>query len=60
MYENHPEYKKNRINNFIQKKQRNHEHSSSDSSLDRYDNYSIKKITKKKPPRIMKQKKIMI
>ena len=44
MYENHPEYKKNRINNFNQRKQRNHEHSSSDSSLDRYDNYSRKKI----------------
>ena len=44
MYENHPEYKKNRITNFKQKKERNHEHSSSDSSLDRYDNYKRKAI----------------
>ena len=35
MYENHPEYKKNRLNNFIRKKQQQlkHEHSSSDSSF---------------------------
>jgi len=46
MYENHPEYKKNRLNNFIRKKQQQlkHEHSSSDSSLGRYDGYSRKRI----------------
>jgi len=44
MYENHPEYKRNRINNFNRKRERNHEHSSSDSSLDIYDGQSRKRI----------------
>ena len=44
MYENHPEYKRNRINNFNRKRERNHEHSSSDSSLDIYDGPSRKRI----------------
>ena len=47
MYEKHPEYKTNRINNFYRKKQRKHEHSSSESSLERYDNYSRKKIIRR-------------
>ncbi len=46
MYENHPEYRKNR-NNLFQRKQRNHEHSSSDSSLDGYDNIKRKNIIEK-------------
>ena len=44
MYENHPEYKKIRMFNNMKNKQRNHEHSSSDSSLDRYDNITRKRI----------------
>ena len=44
MYENHPEYKRNRINNFNRKRERNHEHSSSDSSLEIYDGQSRKRI----------------
>ena len=47
MYEKHPEYKANRMNNFYRKKQRKHEHSSSESSLERYDNYSRKKIIRR-------------
>ena len=58
MYENHPEYKKNRINNFNKRKQRNHEHSSSDSSLDRYDNYTRKKIIKRWNEDFQVEKKI--
>ena len=46
MYEIHPEYKKNRMNNDFnkKKKQRKHEHTSSESSLDRYDNFTRKRI----------------
>ena len=46
MYEMHPEYKKNRINNDFNKKKkpRKHEHTSSESSLDRYDNFTRKRI----------------
>ena len=58
MYENHPEYKINRINNFNKRKQRNHEHSSSDSSLDRYDNYTRKKIIKRGNEDFQVEKKI--
>ena len=58
MYENHPEYKKNRINNFIRRNNRNHEHSSSDSSLDRYDNYSRKKIIKRWNEEMQMEKKL--
>lgn len=47
MYEKHPEYKKNRINNFYKNKQRKHEHSSSESSLEKFDNYSRKKIIRR-------------
>ena len=47
IYENHPEYKKIRIFNNMNNKQRNHEHSSSDSSLDRYDNITRKRIIKR-------------
>ena len=47
MYEKHPEYKKNRINNFYKNKQRKHERSSSESSLEKYDNYSRKKIIRR-------------
>ena len=46
MYQNHPEYKNNR-NNYFRNRQRNHEHSSSDSSLDRYDNKTRKRIIEK-------------
>lgn len=46
MYETHPEYKKNRNNNnnFTRKKPRRHENTSSESSLDRYDNFTRKRI----------------
>ena len=44
MYEIHPEYKKSRTNHFNKKKQRKHEHTSSESSLDRYDNFTRKRI----------------
>ena len=44
MYEKHPEYRRNRFN---RRRQRRHEHSSSDSSLGRYDNISRKKIIKR-------------
>ena len=47
MYETHPEYKKNRNNNnnnFSRKKPRRHENSSSESSLDRYDNFTRRRI----------------
>ena len=43
MYEKHPEYK-NRINNFNKKKIRKHEHTSSESSLERYDGFTRKRI----------------
>jgi hypothetical protein len=39
-------------------KQRNHEHSSSDSSLDRYDNYTRKKIIKRWNEDFQVEKKI--
>lgn len=47
MYENHPEYKKIRIITNNKNKQRNHEHTSSDSSLDRYDNITRKRIIRR-------------
>ena len=48
MYDKHPEYKKSKKRSFSRKrKYRKHEHSSSESSLDGYDNYHRKKIIKK-------------
>ena len=48
MYDKHPEYRKNKKRSFSRKrKYRKHEHSSSESSLDGYDNYHRKKIIKK-------------
>ena len=51
MYEIHPEYRKNRYthndknNNYTNKKRiRRHEHTSSESSLDRYDKFTRKRI----------------
>ena len=46
MYEKHPEYKKNRFNNnnYSKKRQRKHENTSSESSLDRYDKSTRKRI----------------
>ncbi len=48
MYDKHPEYKKKRRGSYSRKrKSRKHEHSSSESSLDGYDDYHRKKIIKK-------------
>ena len=58
MYETHPEYKKNRVNNFNKKKQRNHEHTSSESSLDRYDNFTRKRIIQRWNDDYLAEKKI--
>ena len=46
MYENHPEYRNNR-NNFFKNKRYYHEHSSSNSSLDEFDNEKRKRIIEK-------------
>ena len=58
MYETHPEYKRNRNINYNKKKPRNHEHTSSDSSLDRYDNFTRKKIIKRWNAEAKTKKKI--
>ncbi len=57
MYETHPEYKKNRNNN-NKRLQRKHEHSSSESSLDRYDNFTRKRIIQKWNAEYKAEKKI--
>ena len=57
MYEMHPEYKKNRENN-NKKKKRKHEHTSSDSSLDRYDNFTRKRIIQRWNDDFLGEKKI--
>ena len=57
MYEIHPEYKKNRTNNLSKKKQRKHEHTSSESSLDRYDNFTRKRIIQRWNDDAMAEKK---
>jgi splicing factor U2AF subunit len=57
MYETHPEYKKNRKNNLNEKKARKHENSSSESSLDKYDNFKRKKIIRKWNEDFMTEKK---
>ena len=58
MYETHPEYKKNRNNDNNKKKQRKHEHTSSESSLDRYDNFTRKRIIKRWNDDFKAEKKI--
>ena len=59
MYEVHPEYKKNRTNNNNKKKkQRNHENTSSESSLDRYDNFTRKRIIQRWNDDAIAEKKI--
>ena len=58
MYEIHPEYKKNRVNNFNKKKQRNHEHTSSESSLERYDKFTRKRIIQRWNDDYLAEKKI--
>ena len=57
MYETHPEYKKNRKNNLKKNKARKHENSSSESSLDKYDNFKRKKIIRKWNEDFMTEKK---
>ena len=47
MYEKHPEYRNKGYGSRRNKKKIRHEHSSSESSLDGYDNYHRKKIIKK-------------
>ena len=60
MYENHPEYKKNRVNNFNNNKNqpRKHENTSSESSLDRYDNFTRKRIIQRWNDDFIAEKKI--
>jgi len=60
MYETHPEYKRNRNNNnnFSRKKPRRHENSSSESSLDRYDNFTRKRIIQRWNDDFRSEKKI--
>ena len=57
MYEKHPEYKKNRTFNFFSKLAK-HEHSSSESSLEKYDLDHRKKIIKRWNEEYFKIKKI--
>ena len=57
MYENHPEYKKNRRFNFFSQL-RKHQHSSSDSSLEKYDIKHRKKIIRRWNENYFRQKKI--
>lgn len=57
MYETHPEYKKNRNNNLNKKKVRKHENTSSESSLDKYDNLKRKRIIRKWNVDFMTEKK---
>ena len=63
-YEIHPEYRKNRFsnnnnNNYInKKKQKRHENTSSESSLDRYDKFTRKRIIHRWNNEYMAQKKI--
>ena len=58
MYEINQEYKKNRINNFNKKKQRKHEHTSSESSLERYDKFTRKRIIQRWNNDFFAEKKI--
>ena len=65
MYEIHPEYKKNRFsnnnnnNNYRNKKRiRRHEHTSSESSLDRYDKFTRKRIIHRWNDEYISNKKI--
>ena len=60
MYEIHPEYRKNRFNEnkYNKKRQRNHEHTSSESSLDRYDKFTRKRIIHKWNDDYISNKKI--
>ena len=60
MYETHPEYKRNRNNNnnFSRKKPRRHENSSSESSLDRYDKFTRKRIIQRWNDDFISEKKI--
>ena len=58
MYEVHPEYKKNRTMNNNKKKKRRHENSSSESSLDRYDNFTRKRIIQRWNDEAISKKKI--
>ena len=65
MYEIHPEYRKNRFsnnnnnNNYRNKKRiRRHEHTSSESSLDRYDKFTRKRIIHRWNDEYISNKKI--
>ena len=65
MYEIHPEYRKNRFsnnnnnNNYSNKKRiRRHEHTSSESSLDRYDKFTRKRIIHRWNDEYISNKKI--
>ena len=63
-YEIHPEYRKNRFNNnnnnnyLNKKKQKRHENTSSESSLDRYDRFTRKRIIHRWNNEYIAQKKI--
>ena len=57
MYDKHPEYKKNRRFNFFSKLEK-HEHSSSESSLEKYDVDKRKKIIGKWNEKYFEQKRI--
>ena len=58
MYETHPEYKRNKNINYNKRKPRNHENTSSDSSLDRYDNFTRKRIIQRWNAEYKAEKKI--
>ena len=65
MYEKHPEYRERKYGygkgigaNSYKKKKIRHEHSSSESSLDGYDNYHRKKIIKKWCVKYKKEKEL--
>ena len=58
MYEKHPEYRNGDWGSHKNKKKIRHEHSSSESSLDGYDNYHRKKIIKKWCVKYQKEKEL--
>ena len=59
MYDKHPEYRKKRKRSYSRRrKYRKHEHSSSESSLDGYDNYHRKKIIRKWCVKYQKDKEL--
>ena len=58
MYEKHPEYRNKDFSSHKKKKKYRHEHSSSESSLDGYDNYHRKKIIKKWCVKYQKEKEL--